>query len=54
MGNQFSLGEELPSNFPELRARLVDLRLGFVVFVELCVCLANAVVGIDKLTGTLG
>jgi hypothetical protein len=54
MGDQLSLSEELPSNLPELRARFVDLGVGFVVFAELGVSFADAGVGIDELTGTLG
>jgi hypothetical protein len=50
MRDQFPLGEELPSNLPELRGRLVDLGSGFVVLAEHGVSFAHADVGADHLT----
>jgi len=50
MRDQFPLGEELSSNLPKLRGRLVDLGHGFVVLAEHGISFAHAGVGADRLT----
>jgi hypothetical protein len=49
MRDQLPLGEELLSNFPELRDKAVGLRLGFGGLAEHGVSFADAGVGVDEL-----
>lgn len=49
MRDQFSFGEQLARNFPEVRAKAVDLGHGFDMLAEHSVRVAYAGVGVDEL-----